>query len=69
MAWAQFKKKWARYSGKENSAYQEHFNDLCRLLGHPTPSETDLIARQRQALCQADHLFQTLLHRAFIISE
>ncbi len=27
--------------GKESSAYQEHFNDLCRLLGQPTPAEAD----------------------------
>ncbi|MBI4657862.1 MAG: class I SAM-dependent DNA methyltransferase [Verrucomicrobia bacterium] len=38
---AQFKKKWSRYTGKESSAYQEHFNDLCRLIGHPTPVEAD----------------------------
>jgi hypothetical protein len=41
MTWAEFKRKWARYHGKESSAYQEHFNDLCRLLGHPTPVEAD----------------------------
>jgi hypothetical protein len=33
MTFAEFKKKWSRYTGKESSAYQEHFNDLCRLLG------------------------------------
>src|SRR2546428_10384850 len=38
---AEFKKKWARYSGKETAAYQEHFNDLCALLGHPTPASAD----------------------------
>lgn len=38
---AQFKRKWSRYQGKETSAYQEHFNDLCRLLGLPTPAEAD----------------------------
>jgi MmeI, DNA-methyltransferase domain/MmeI, helicase spacer domain/MmeI, N-terminal domain/MmeI, target recognition domain len=38
---AEFKKKWVRYTGKESSAYQEHFNDLCRLLGQPTPAEAD----------------------------
>ena len=37
MTAAEFKKKWSRYTGKESSAYQEHFNDLCRLLGQPTP--------------------------------
>src|SRR6266705_3096390 len=38
---AEFKKKWARYSGKETAAYQEHFNDLCALLGQPTPATAD----------------------------
>ncbi|HEY9171905.1 MAG TPA: DNA methyltransferase [Verrucomicrobiae bacterium] len=41
MTAAEFKRKWSRYAGKESSAYQEHFNDLCRLLGHPTPAEAD----------------------------
>ena len=41
MTAAEFKKKWSRYQGKETSAYQEHFNDLCRLLGQPTPAEAD----------------------------
>ncbi len=38
---AEFKKKWAKYSGKETSAYQEHFNDLCVLLGVPSPVTAD----------------------------
>jgi len=38
---AEFKKKWARFSGKESAAYAEHFNDLCRILGVPTPVESD----------------------------
>jgi type II restriction/modification system DNA methylase subunit YeeA len=38
---AEFKKKWARYSGKETAAYQEHFNDLCAMLGQPTPVSAD----------------------------
>src|SRR5882757_6764340 len=38
---AEFKRKWARYSGKETSAYKEHFNDLCALLGHPSPAAAD----------------------------
>jgi type II restriction/modification system DNA methylase subunit YeeA len=41
MTAAEFKKKWARYQGKETSAYQGHFDDLCRLLGLPTPAEAD----------------------------
>jgi hypothetical protein len=38
---AEFKRKWARYSGKETAAYQEHFNDLCALLEHPSPATAD----------------------------
>lgn len=38
---AEFQRKWSRYKGKESSAYQEHFNDLCHLLGQPTPVEAD----------------------------
>ena len=30
---AEFKTKWAKFSGKESAAYQEHFGDLCRMLG------------------------------------
>jgi hypothetical protein len=41
MTAAEFKRKWSRYRGKETSAYQEHFTDLCRLLGQPTPNEAD----------------------------
>jgi type II restriction/modification system DNA methylase subunit YeeA len=41
MTVAEFKKKWSRYQGKETSAYQSHFDDLCRLLGQPTPNEAD----------------------------
>ena len=41
MTFAEFKRKWRRYQGKESSAYQEHFSDLCRLLGQPTPAEAD----------------------------
>ena len=41
MTAAEFKKKWSRYTGKESAAYQEHFNDLCRLIGQPSPAEAD----------------------------
>jgi type II restriction/modification system DNA methylase subunit YeeA len=41
MTAAEFKKKWSRYQGKESAAYQEHFNDLCGLLGQTTPAEAD----------------------------
>ncbi len=36
-----FKNKWAKFTGKESAAYQEHFNDLCRMLGVMTPVEAD----------------------------
>ncbi|MBZ0253202.1 MAG: class I SAM-dependent DNA methyltransferase, partial [Candidatus Methylomirabilis sp.] len=36
-----FVAKWSRSKLKESGAYQEHFNDLCRLLGEPTPAEAD----------------------------
>ncbi|MGH7953733.1 MAG: DNA methyltransferase, partial [Limisphaerales bacterium] len=41
MTFAEFKKKWSRYQGKETSAYQSHFDDLCRILGQQTPNEAD----------------------------
>lgn len=41
MTAAEFKKKWSRYQGKETSAYQSHFDDLCRLLEQQTPNEAD----------------------------
>ena len=41
MTVAEFKKKWTKYRGKETSAYVEHFNDLCGILGVPTPAEAD----------------------------
>ncbi len=37
----EFVAKWRHASLKESAAYQEHFADLCRLLGHPTPAEAD----------------------------
>jgi len=36
-----FIKKWQDAKTKEKSAAQEHFIDLCRLLGEPTPNEAD----------------------------
>jgi len=38
---AEFKTKWAKVSAKESAAYQSHFDDLCRMLGLPTPLEAD----------------------------
>lgn len=37
----EFIKKWRAADLKERSAAQEHFIDLCRLLGEPTPAEAD----------------------------
>jgi hypothetical protein len=34
---AEFKTKWAKFSGKESAVYQEPFSDRCRMLGVPTP--------------------------------
>jgi type II restriction/modification system DNA methylase subunit YeeA len=38
---AAFISKWRHVELKERSAAQEHFLDLCRLVGHPTPAEAD----------------------------
>ena len=37
----QFIAKWRASELKESSAAHEHFIDLCRLLGEPTPAEDD----------------------------
>ena len=36
-----FVDKWRKATLKERSAAQEHFIDLCHLVGHPTPAEAD----------------------------
>ena len=38
-----FINKWRASELKESSAAQEHFIDLCRLLGEPTPADVDPI--------------------------
>ena len=35
----EFVAKWRNDTRKERSVSQEHFIDLCRLLGHQTPGE------------------------------
>jgi hypothetical protein len=35
----QFRDKWLNATLKERSGSQEHFIDLCHLVGHPTPGE------------------------------
>jgi len=37
----EFVDKWRRSKLTERSAAQEHFLDLCRMLGHPTPAKAD----------------------------
>src|SRR5690348_9621209 len=37
----QFLSKWSKAELKESSAAQSHFNDLCSVLGEPTPTEAD----------------------------
>ena len=37
----EFVTKWRQSTLKERSAAQEHFIDLCHLVGHPTPAEDD----------------------------
>lgn len=36
-----FVAKWRQVTVKERSGYQEHFRDLCRLIGHPSPTDDD----------------------------
>lgn len=38
---AQFQHKWRGVTLKERSASQSHFNDLCHMLGVPTPTDAD----------------------------
>ncbi|MBP7828758.1 MAG: class I SAM-dependent DNA methyltransferase [Kiritimatiellae bacterium] len=38
---AEFIAKWQKVELKERSAAQEHFLDLCEVLGHPKPAEAD----------------------------
>ncbi len=36
-----FVEKWSRVTLAERSVSQEHFLDLCRLIDHPTPGDSD----------------------------
>ncbi|MBM3880000.1 MAG: hypothetical protein FJ387_09825 [Verrucomicrobia bacterium] len=61
MTAAEFTRKWAKCRGKESAAYQEHFNDLCRLLGHPAPAEadptgSDVLCFQKRVVKDAERL-------------
>ena len=37
----EFAQKWGDNTQKESSTSREHFIDLCRMLGEPTPNEAD----------------------------
>jgi hypothetical protein len=39
-----FVAKWRSSNLRENAAYVEHFIDLCKFIGHPTPASVDLLA-------------------------
>jgi hypothetical protein len=41
-----FVSKWKRSAGREKQIYQQHFLDLCELVGHPTPAAFDPTARR-----------------------
>ncbi len=41
-----FVAKWKRVSARERQVYQEHFIDLCHLVGHETPMEADPSGKQ-----------------------
>ncbi|MCE5239158.1 class I SAM-dependent DNA methyltransferase [bacterium] len=41
MTATEFRLKWTGHELKERSAAQEHFLDLCHLIGHKTPAEAD----------------------------
>jgi restriction-modification enzyme MmeI-like protein len=41
-----FVSKWKRVTAREKQTYQEHFIDLCHLVGHPTPNEYDPTGRR-----------------------
>ncbi|NLN90406.1 MAG: class I SAM-dependent DNA methyltransferase [candidate division WS1 bacterium] len=37
----EFQRKWQGHTLTERASYQQHFLDLCALVGHPTPAEVD----------------------------
>ena len=55
----QFVAKWRHATLKERSAAQSHFNDLCALLGQPTPAEADPAGRWYTFEAGAQRLPQT----------
>ena len=41
----EFVEKWRKATLKESAGAQEHFIDLCHLVGHPTPAEMDPVGK------------------------
>lgn len=52
----EFVAKWRGVTLKERSASQSHFNDLCALVGHPTPVEDDPTGKRFTFEAGADKL-------------
>ena len=60
----EFVTKWRQSTLKERSAAQEHFIDLCHLVGHPTPAEDDAgQAPQSTTRGRAENCRPTTSHR------
>jgi hypothetical protein len=55
-----FAQKWRDNETKEKAASQEHFIDLCRMLGEPTPNEAD--PTTANALWRRPQEFRTWMH-------
>jgi hypothetical protein len=53
----EFVAKWRKATLKESSAAQEHFIDLCHLVGHPTPALL-LAHRPPSPLCEGAFFFR-----------
>ena len=51
-----FVAKWQQATLRERASSQEHFIDLCRLIGHPTPAEADPAGKWFTFEAGAQHL-------------
>jgi hypothetical protein len=64
----QFVEKWAQTELSERAASQEHFIDLCHLIGQPTPAEADATGESNR-LRVLEHSITVLPHRAVYSSD
>ena len=62
-----FVHKWRDNQLKERSFYQEHFLDLCHLIGHATPAETDKTGATFTFEAGAGRGFATQLRQLFAV--